>query len=86
MILYPVLYKSRLVPRWISAWGFLAAVILLVGTVLPELGLLAGMSGVALELVFVLPIPLNEITLAIWLIVKGFDAGAVQSADSGKIG
>jgi hypothetical protein len=86
LILYPVLYKSKLVPRWISAWGFLAAVLLLVGTVLPELGLLAGLSGVALQLVFVLPIPLNEIVLALWLIVKGFDAGAVQIADSGKTG
>ena len=86
LVLYWVLYKSRLVPRWISAWGFIAAVILLVGTVLPELGLLAGMSGVALELVFVLPIPLNEIVLAIWLIAKGFDVDAVKIADSGKTG
>jgi hypothetical protein len=86
LVFYSVLYKSRLVPRWISAWGFIAAVILLAGTVLPELGLLAGLSGVALELVFVLPIPLNEIVLAIWLIVKGFDADAVTIADSGETG
>jgi hypothetical protein len=78
LVFYPVLYKSRLVPRWISIWGFGAAVILLTGVVLPELGLLAAFSGVALELVFVLPIPLNEITLAIWLIAKGFNRSVLD--------
>ena len=86
LVFYPVLYKSRLVPRWISAWGFIAAVILLAGTVLPALGLVAGLSGVALELVFVLPMPLNEIMLAIWLIVKGFNPDAVAVTYSGETG
>jgi hypothetical protein len=79
LVFYSVLYRSRLVPRWLSAWGFAAAVILLIGTLLPELGLLAGLSGAALELVFVLPIPLNEIVLAIWLIVKGFNSPALAA-------
>jgi len=78
LIFYPVLYKSRLVPRWISGWGFIAAVIMLAGTLLPELGLLAGLSGAALQLVFVLPVPLNELVLAIWLIVKGFNPSAID--------
>ena len=77
LIFYSVLYRSRLVPRWISVWGFIAAVLLLIGSVLPELGAFAGFSGAALELVFVLPIPLNEITLAIWLISKGFNPSAI---------
>jgi hypothetical protein len=87
LVFYSVLYKSRLVPRWISGWGFAAAVLLLIGAVLPELGLFAGLTGVALELVFVLPIPLNEITLAIWLIVKGFNPSALapQSAKEARM-
>jgi hypothetical protein len=77
LVFYSVLYRSRLVPRWLSGWGFVAAVILLAGALLPELGLLAGLTGVALELVFVLPIPLNEIALSVWLIAKGFNPSAL---------
>jgi hypothetical protein len=72
LIYYSVSYRARLIPRWISAWGWIAAVLMLVGTVLPELGMLTGLSGSALELVFVLPIALNEMVMATWLIVKGF--------------
>ena len=45
LVFYTVLYRSRLVPRWLSAWGFAAAVILMIGTLLPELGLLGGLTG-----------------------------------------
>jgi hypothetical protein len=79
LIFYAVLYRSRLVPRWLSGWGLAAAAIMLVGTVLPELGVLAGMSGAALQLVFVLPVPLNEVTLGVWLIAKGFDRSALAA-------
>jgi hypothetical protein len=71
LIFYSILYRSRLIPRWISGWGWIAALLLLTGTVLPELGMLAGLSGTSVELVFALPIALNEIVLSIWLIVNG---------------
>jgi hypothetical protein len=76
LILYSALYRSRLVPRWISAWGFLAAVLLLIGSVLIMLDVFAGASGV--ELVFSMPIAVNEMVLAVWLIVKGFNSAAIK--------
>jgi hypothetical protein len=42
-----------------------------------------GISGLGLELVFALPIAVNEMVLAIWLIVKGFSPTAIAS-ESGK--
>ncbi|UGV41371.1 DUF4386 domain-containing protein [Methanococcoides orientis] len=80
MMLYYVLYRSKLVPRFISAWGFIAAIALLIGSVLINIGIFAGVSEVGLELIFALPIAVAEIMLSIWLIVKGFDPSAITSA------
>jgi len=86
MIFYGLLYRSVLVPRWLSGWGFVASAWMLVGVVLILLGTFSGSSEGALEAVFVLPLPLNEIALALWLILKGFrrspePTGADRSAD-----
>ena len=72
IMLNTVLYQSRLVPRFISAWGLIAAILLLAGTVLDVFGLLPGLSPSTLEIVLATPIAANEIVLALWLVTKGF--------------
>ena len=75
---YVVMYRSRLVPRWLSAWG-LIALVLLFSAVLITLfdGEPYSVSG---NLVFLaLPIALQEMVLAVWLIVKGFNASAIPA-------
>jgi hypothetical protein len=72
MMFYAVLYKSRLVPRFISAWGFLAAALLLIGTMLVMVELNTGALENVWELITAVPIAVNEMVLALWLIIKGF--------------
>jgi hypothetical protein len=79
LLLYSVLYTSRLVPRFISAWGFLAAALLLAGVVLIMLETFAGISELRLQLIFAAPIAVNEMVLAVWLLAKGFNPSAVAS-------
>ena len=79
LILYSVLYKSKLIPRFISAWGFIAAAFMLTGTVLIMVGMFAGISALGLNLIFATPIAVQEMVLAVWLIVKGFDSSAIKS-------
>lgn len=79
LMLYSTLYQSNLIPRFLSAWGFIAAAILLTGMVLIMLDFFTGMSDLGLELIFALPIAVNEIVLAIWLIIKGFRSTAVTA-------
>ena len=72
-----LLYRSRLVPRWLSAWGLVGATLYVV----PALG---GMFGLSLG-VLMGPLAVQEMVLAAWLIAKGFDrtalaAGSVVSA------
>jgi hypothetical protein len=68
--LYSLLYRSRLVPRFISASGLVAVAALIVANLL-AVDVTAGFQPAAL---LYLPIALNELFLALWLIVKGFDA------------
>jgi hypothetical protein len=79
LMFYSVLYRSKLIPRFISAWGFIAAALLLTGSVLIMVDTFAGTSGLVLELIFALPIAVNEMVLAIWLIVKGFNPTAIAA-------
>lgn len=67
LMFYYFLYRSRLVPRWLSAWGLISAVLVLIWNLLEAFGI-----NISAGLIFGLPIILNEITLGIWLIAKGF--------------
>jgi Domain of unknown function (DUF4386) len=74
LLFYSLLYRSRLVPRFISVWGLIAVVSLLAWNLLEtfDMSISAGM-------VFGLPIILNEIFLGIWLIARGFNPKAQVS-------
>jgi hypothetical protein len=82
LMFYFVLYKSKLIPRFISAWGFIAAALLLTGSVLVMVDMFTGISELGVELIFATPIAVNEMVLAIWLIVKGFNSSAIASASA----
>jgi hypothetical protein len=71
LVLNGMLYRSRLIPRWLSVWG-------LVGATLSFATYLLQFLGVDLDILF-LPIALQEMVFAVWLIVKGFDPSAIAS-------
>ncbi len=71
LMLYYLLYQARLIPRWISGWGIFAAVVYLAG------GLIA-MFGSTLDILYLQMLP-QEMFLAVWLIVKGFNPSAIAS-------
>jgi hypothetical protein len=70
LILYSILYQTQLVPRWISVWGLIGAIVWPIGS----LSLLGSNSGF-----FFGPIFVNELVLALWLIFKGFNPSAIDS-------
>jgi hypothetical protein len=76
LIFYYVLYRSKLLPRFLSVWGFIAVAALIAANVLPVPDLTQGFNPA--QLLF-LPIFLSEILVAIWLIVKGFNPSAIQN-------
>ena len=78
LMFYYVLYQSKLVPRWLAIWGLLAAIPYFVSGVLGLFSILSPMSTI--QMVLVLPLALQEMVLAIWLIVKGFNSSPVNVA------
>jgi Domain of unknown function (DUF4386) len=68
LMYYALLYRSQLVPRWLSGWG-IAGVILMISACLMALFSDSPITGYTL---LVLPIAVQELVLAVWLLVKGF--------------
>ncbi|UCC54211.1 MAG: DUF4386 family protein [Anaerolineaceae bacterium] len=66
LILYVLLYQSELIPRWLSVWGLAGAALMLV------MGLLRLYGKPVVYLA--IPLILNELVLAGWLIVTGFNS------------
>ena len=67
LILNYLLYQSKLIPRWLSVWGF-------VGAVLSFVNYLPQFFGIESITILFLPIALQEMVFAVWLIVKGFNS------------
>jgi hypothetical protein len=74
---YFILYRGRLVPRWLSIWGLVA---ILPSLVLVLLGLFTDVEVTTstMAVLLDLPIALQEIVLAVWLIVRGFATDQVE--------
>lgn len=75
---YYLFFQSRLIPRWLSGSGLIAILLLTAGCVLS----LFSAKPIASFTIIVLPIAVQEMVLALWLLVKGFSASVVQSRSS----
>jgi hypothetical protein len=76
LMFYYLLYNSKLIPRWLSGWGFLAAILYLVAGIYNLFG--------PEPVILLLPMLPQEMIMAVWLIVKGFNHSAI-AAGSGKV-
>lgn len=72
---YYIFYRSRLIPRWLSGWGIAGTTLGFAAAMLVLFGVTGSMS--ALQVVLNIPIGVNEMVLAVWLIVRGFNSSAV---------
>jgi hypothetical protein len=64
-----VLYRSRLVPRWLSAWGLVGAAGIVIYGLLGIFGVKSGLGSPYMLLA--MPLAFQEMVFALWLIVKG---------------
>jgi hypothetical protein len=74
LMFFALFYQTRLIPRWLSGWGFIGAVLYFFAQIVsmfsplhlaPEIGV-----GIGLLLV---PTAIQEMVFAVWMIVKGFN-------------
>ena len=72
LMFYFLLYQTRLIPRWISGWGFVGAAAYM------ATGVIAVFTGTHL-VPLLLPLALQEMVMAAWLIAKGFSPRTIAS-------
>lgn len=81
LIIYAVFYRARLIPRWISVWALVGAVLYIAAQVWgmfePQQLPLTLEHGIGMLMI---PTAIQEMFMAAWLIVKGFDRQAAGSA------
>ena len=80
LMLYYVFWRSKLIPRWISGWGFFAIILHLSTNFFIMFYVTSSASTVTT--VMNLPIGVQEMVMAVWLIVKGFNPAVIVSGSA----
>lgn len=77
-----MLFKSRLVPRIVSGFGIIGAIMYFSAAAL----ILFGHEPLStIQIVLSIPLALSEIVLALWLIIKGFNKTVFEKIYYGKL-
>ncbi len=77
---YAVFYQYKLVPRWLTVWGLVGITLTSISCLLVMFHLIP--TAGTIQVVLCLPIMVQEMVLAVWLIARGVNpsAGASVSA------
>ncbi|NJD54006.1 MAG: DUF4386 domain-containing protein [Candidatus Methanoperedens sp.] len=79
MMYYYIFYQTRLIPGWLAGWGIVGITLTIIGSILVLFRFIP-----TIQIVFVAPIALQEIVLAVWLITKGFNPTAIDADSAGQ--
>lgn len=79
LMFYYLLFQSKIIPRWLSVWGFVAAPLMFVASLSL---VVTGDPNSMFSTVLYAPMALQEMVLAVWLIVKGFNSSAIISSSA----
>ena len=74
LMYYYVFFRSRLLPRWLSGWGIAGVLLMLVAC----LSALFSRNPVTSYTILILPIAVQEIVMAVWLIARGFNSAGIE--------
>jgi hypothetical protein len=74
---YVLLYRSRIVPRWIAVWGLVAIPVYVVADLLAMYSVIGANSSQ--QVLMFMPLAVQEMVLAVWMIARGFRPPAVPT-------
>ena len=75
LMYYCVLYRWRLIPRWLTGWGIAAEVPMFIACMLAAFHY----TLVTTYTILYVPIAVQETAFAAWLLLKGFGPRALQT-------
>jgi hypothetical protein len=74
LMIYALFYQTRLVPRWLSGWGFIGAALYFFANFASMFGPLHIAPSIEYGIgLLLIPTAIQEMVFAVWLIVKGFN-------------
>jgi hypothetical protein len=82
LLLYFCFYKTRLVPKWLAIWGMVGSSLTLIATLMLMLNLIKIVTPT--YLLMNAPTALFELSLAFFLIAKGFNPMVVHANEKGS--
>lgn len=82
LMFYLLLFKTKLIPRWLSLWGFIGTIFTTFASLLIMFRIIDIITST--YIILNLPLILLEIVLAIWFILKGFDSNVLDSFSEKK--
>lgn len=69
LLLYYILFKGKLIPFWLSVWGIIGNILIMIASFLLLFDLI---EVISMEYgIITMPLVIQEVVFAIWLIVKG---------------
>ena len=80
LMIFTLFYQTRLIPRWLSGWGFIGAVLYFIAKIVSMFSPLhlAPDIGVGIGLLLI-PTAIQEMVFAVWMIVKGFNRQTIAA-------
>jgi len=82
LMYYIVFYQYRLVPRWLSVWGLVGITLTSISCMLVVFHLIPPAGTI--QVILSLPIMVQEMVLAVWLIAKGVNSSVIVALPSKK--
>jgi len=69
LLFYYILLSGKYIPKWLSVWGIIGNILIILASFLILFQLFDVISGAYISIT--IPLVLQELVLAIWLIIKG---------------
>ncbi len=86
LMIFILFYQTRLIPRWLSGWGIVGAVLYFTAKIVSIFGPLHTAplieSGIGQLMI---PTAIQEMVFAIWMIVKGFKPSAISALSARRL-
>lgn len=80
LMIFALFYQTRLIPRWLSVWGMIGAVLYFIAKIASMFAPLHTAplieSGIGRLMI---PTAIQEMVFAVWMIVKGFNPSAIAA-------
>lgn len=83
-LFYTLLFRSRIVPRWITVWGLMGIPLYVAAYLLAMYGAV-GINSTAVNLLS-MPLAVQEMVLAVWMIARGFRPAFAPNAPAARSG